>query len=67
MATARGDDREAVDQELKKAAIEINEEKTKVVDFGSGASFGFLGFDFRAAHNRFGKRFVLGPQRQEAE
>lgn len=48
-----------LDQELKKVAIEINEEKTKVVDFGSGASFGFLGFDFRAARNRFGKRFVL--------
>jgi RNA-directed DNA polymerase len=45
--------------ELRKVEIEINEEKTKVVDFGSGGSFGFLGFDFRAGCNRFGKRFVL--------
>ena len=48
-----------LDEELKKVAIEINEEKTKVVDFGSGGSFGFLGFDLREGHNRFGKRFVL--------
>ena len=46
-------------QELRKVDIEINEEKTKVVDFGSGGSFGFLGFDLRAGCNRFGKRFVL--------
>ena len=48
-----------LEQELRKVAIEINEEKTKVVDFGSGGSFGFLGFDFRAGRNRLGKRFVL--------
>ena len=46
-------------QELRKVDIEINEEKTKVVDFGGGGSFGFLGFDLRAGCNRFGKRFVL--------
>jgi RNA-directed DNA polymerase len=46
-------------QELKKVEIEINEEKTKVVNFGSGGSFGFLGFDLRECNNRFGKRFVL--------
>lgn len=48
-----------LDQELKKVEIEINEEKTTVVDFGGGRSFGFLGFDIRAGCNRFGKRFVL--------
>jgi RNA-directed DNA polymerase len=48
-----------LDQELKKVEIEVNEEKTKVVDFGGGGSFGFLGFDIRAGRNRFGKRFVL--------
>ena len=48
-----------LDEELKEVAIEINEEKTKVVDFGSGESFGFLGFDLREGRNRFGKRFVL--------
>jgi RNA-directed DNA polymerase len=54
-----------LDQELKKVEIEINEEKTKVVEFGSG-SFGFLGFDLRAGRNRFGKRFVLRtPKRKK--
>jgi RNA-directed DNA polymerase len=48
-----------LEQELKKVAIEINEEKTKVADIGEGGSFGFLGFDIRAGRNRFGKRFVL--------
>ena len=51
--------RKRLDEELKKVAIEINEEKTKVVDFGSGGSFGFLGFDLREGRNRYGKRFVL--------
>ena len=55
-----------LDEELKKVAIEINEEKTKVVDFGSGESFGFLGFDLREGRNRFGKRFVLRtPKRKK--
>lgn len=46
-------------EELEKVEIEINEEKSKVVDFGCGGSFSFLGFDFRAGRNRFGKQFVL--------
>ncbi|MGH9429147.1 MAG: group II intron reverse transcriptase/maturase, partial [Terriglobia bacterium] len=55
-----------LDQELNKVEIEINEEKTKVVDFGGGGSFGFLGFDIRAGCNRFGKRFVLRtPKRKK--
>jgi RNA-directed DNA polymerase len=55
-----------LEQELKKVAIEVNEEKTKVVDFGSGGSFGFLGFDLRAGRNRLGKSFVLRtPKRKK--
>jgi RNA-directed DNA polymerase len=46
-------------EELRKVEVEINEEKTKVVDFSAGGTFGFLGFDLRAGRNRFGKRFVL--------
>jgi RNA-directed DNA polymerase len=45
--------------ELKEVQVEVNEEKTRVVDFREGGSFGFLGFDLREAKNRFGKRFVL--------
>ena len=37
-----------LEEELRKVQIEVNEEKTRVVDFGNGGSFGFLGFDFRA-------------------
>jgi len=55
-----------LDEELKKVAIEINEEKTKVVDVGRGESFGFLGFDLREGRNQFGKRFVLRtPKRKK--
>ena len=55
-----------LDQELKKVAIEINEEKTRVLDISQGGSFGFLGFDIRAGCNRFGKRFVVRtPKRKK--
>jgi RNA-directed DNA polymerase len=55
-----------LEEELRKVEIEINEEKTKVVDFGSGGSFGFLGFDLRAGRNRLGKSFVLRtPKRKK--
>ncbi|HEY3473182.1 MAG TPA: group II intron reverse transcriptase/maturase [Anaerolineales bacterium] len=51
--------RKRLQEELKKVEVEINEEKTRVVDYASGGSFGFLGFDLREGRNRFGKRFVL--------
>jgi RNA-directed DNA polymerase len=56
-----------LEEELKQVAIEINEEKTKVVDFGSGGSFGFLGFDFRAGRNRLGKSFVLRTPKKKKQ
>lgn len=37
----------AVNEELDKVEVEINREKTKVVDLTKGESFSFLGFDFR--------------------
>ncbi len=46
-------------EELRKVDVEVNDEKTRVVDYASGGSFGFLGFDLREGRNRFGKRFVL--------
>jgi RNA-directed DNA polymerase len=48
-----------LEEELKKVDVEVNDEKTRVVDYASGGSFGFLGFDLREGRNRFGKRFVL--------
>src|SRR2546428_9293625 len=34
-------------EELAKLQVEINEEKSRIVDLIRGESFGFLGFDFR--------------------
>jgi RNA-directed DNA polymerase len=34
-------------EELAELQVEINEQKSRIVDLGRGESFGFLGFDFR--------------------
>ena len=34
-------------EEFDKLQVEINDEKSRVVDLGRGENFGFLGFDFR--------------------
>ena len=34
-------------EELAELQVEINEEKSRIVDLRRGESFGFLGFDFR--------------------
>src|ERR1700756_1783257 len=34
-------------EEFGKLRVEINDEKSRIVDLGRGESFGFLGFDFR--------------------
>jgi RNA-directed DNA polymerase len=34
-------------EELATLAVEVNEEKTRIVDLTKGECFGFLGFDFR--------------------
>jgi RNA-directed DNA polymerase len=34
-------------EELAAPQVEVNEEKSRIVDLGRGESFGFLGFDFR--------------------
>src|SRR5215472_14856531 len=41
-------------EELAKLHVEINEEKSRVVDLGKGGSFGFLGFEFRRVRSRKG-------------
>ena len=41
-------------EEFAKLKVEINEEKSQVVDLGRGESFGFLGFDFRRTRSRRG-------------
>ncbi len=41
-------------EELAKLQVEINEEKSRIVDLGRDESFGFLGFDFRRMRSRRG-------------
>jgi RNA-directed DNA polymerase len=42
-------------EELAKLKVEINEEKTRMVNLSKGESFGFLGFEFRQVRSRKGK------------
>jgi RNA-directed DNA polymerase len=41
-------------EELADLQVEINEEKSRIVDLGRGDSFGFLGFDFRRIRSQRG-------------
>jgi len=41
-------------EELVALRVEVNEEKSRIVDLGRGESFGFLGFDFRRIRSRQG-------------
>ena len=45
-------------EELAKLQVEINEEKSRVVDLRNGESFAFLGFEYRYLPGRSGKRRV---------
>jgi len=42
-------------EELAKLQVEVNEEKSRIVDLRRGECFGFLGFDFRRILSRRGK------------
>jgi len=46
-------------QELAKLGVEINEEKSRVVDLAKGETFGFLGFDFRRVRGNKGQWRVM--------
>ena len=45
-------------EELAKLDVEVNEEKTRLVDMAKGESFGFLGFDFRRIRTSRGSWWV---------
>jgi len=42
-------------EELGKLRVEVNEEKSRIVDLRKTESFGFLGFDFRVVKSRKGR------------
>ena len=50
-------------EELEKLRVEINEEKTRMVDLRKGESFGFLGFEFRRTRSRSGRWMPLRTPR----
>jgi RNA-directed DNA polymerase len=52
-------------EELDKLDVQMNQEKTKVVNLKEDGCFGFLGFDFRMNKNRNGKTYVSKTPRQK--
>jgi RNA-directed DNA polymerase len=55
-------------EELEKLALTVNEDKTRVVNFGAGEAFDFLGYTFRWVDQRKtpGKKMVLArPQKKK--
>ncbi len=52
-------------EELDKLQVQMNEEKTKVVNLKERSCFSFLGFDFRLNKNREGKTYVSKTPRKK--
>lgn len=53
-------------QELTKIKVELNEEKTRIVDLREGETFSFLGFDYRRVRTRHGKIGIQKTPRMKA-
>ncbi len=51
---------------LASLEVQVNEEKTQVVDTLQGEAFSFLGFDFRRVRNRRGQPYILLTPRKKA-
>ncbi len=59
----RGKVEKRLREEVAKLGLEVNEEKSRVVDLCKGESFGFLGFEFRRIRSRVGRwRPMYQPQ-----
>jgi RNA-directed DNA polymerase len=52
-------------EELAELQVEINEEKSRIVDLCRSQSFGFLGFDFRRVRSRRRMACQLHAEAQE--
>ncbi len=46
-------------EEFAKLQVDVNKDKTRIVDLSKGESFGFLGFDFRRIRSRAGRWMPL--------
>ncbi len=56
-------------EELAKLDLQLNEEKSRIVDLSRGESFGFLGFDFRrlrSLRGRWRPQYTPKPQKRTA-
>jgi len=51
---------------LSKIKVELNKEKTKMVDLRKGETFSFLGFDFRRVKTKQGKVGIRKTPRMKA-
>jgi len=56
---------ERLKEELDKLQVQMNEEKTKIVNLKEGGCFSFLGFDIRLNKNREGKTYVSKTPRKK--
>ncbi len=56
-------------EEFDKLQVELNEEKSRVVDLARGECFGFLGFDFRRVRTPKGRwmPFVMPQMKKRTE
>ena len=52
-------------EELDKLQVQMNQEKTRVVNLKEGGCFSFLGFDIRLNRNREGKNYVSKTPRMK--
>jgi RNA-directed DNA polymerase len=53
-------------EELSKLKVELNTEKTQIINLKAGETFGFLGFDFRRVKTKQGKWGVLKTPKMKA-
>ena len=53
-------------EELSKLKVELNTEKTQIINLKTGKTFGFLGFDFRRVKTKQGKWGVLKTPKMKA-
>ena len=59
----RGKVEKRLREEFAKLGLEVNEEKSRMVNLCKGESFGFLGFEFRRIRSRVGRwRPMYQPQ-----
>jgi RNA-directed DNA polymerase len=57
--------RQKLEEELKRLGVELNGEKTKIVDLAKGETFNLLGFTWRLATSKRGKKYPLITPRAE--